>query len=147
MLARRWVTEEAVVECREALACPAARDEALVLRRFVAVEGRARVRVQVELARAYGTARGTIAARDETGAWTLAAGAVRGHLLGAADARVRDGRLKLELSLAQGGHHDLALAVAHGRDPDVTDPTRAWSRGTRAGTARRRRALHHRSAS
>ena len=39
----RWVTDEGIVECRDALALPAERDRLVLLRRIIAVEGDARV--------------------------------------------------------------------------------------------------------
>jgi GH15 family glucan-1,4-alpha-glucosidase len=43
----RWITDDAIVECREALALPSRRDRAVVLRRIEAVEGSARMRVRL----------------------------------------------------------------------------------------------------
>ena len=41
----RWVTDEATIECREALALPSIPDRAVILRRVLARQGTARVDV------------------------------------------------------------------------------------------------------
>jgi GH15 family glucan-1,4-alpha-glucosidase len=46
----RWITEDAIVECREALALPSRRDRAVVLRRIEGVEGSVRMRVRLRTA-------------------------------------------------------------------------------------------------
>ena len=46
----RWITDDGVIECREALALPSRADRAVVLRRVQAVQGRARVRVVLDAA-------------------------------------------------------------------------------------------------
>ena len=47
----RWVTADATIECREALALPSSPDRAVVLRRVIARQGTARVDVVAESAR------------------------------------------------------------------------------------------------
>jgi len=44
----RWITNDGVIECREALAFPGDSDRVVLLRRIVAVAGAARVRVVLE---------------------------------------------------------------------------------------------------
>src|SRR3954447_22068054 len=44
----RWVTGDAVMECREALALPAGHDRLVLLRRIEALQGHARVRVVLD---------------------------------------------------------------------------------------------------
>jgi len=51
----RWVTGNAIVECREALALPARPDRAVVLRRVIAVAGTAQVEVALDLRARFGT--------------------------------------------------------------------------------------------
>src|SRR5690349_22192559 len=50
----RWVCEDAIVECREALALPSHDDAAVILRRIEVREGHARMRVRLELRGDYG---------------------------------------------------------------------------------------------
>ncbi|HEX3946112.1 MAG TPA: trehalase-like domain-containing protein, partial [Acidimicrobiales bacterium] len=50
----RWVTDDGILECREALACPSAPDRALVLRQVKAVDGAHRVHAVLGLAADYG---------------------------------------------------------------------------------------------
>src|SRR3954463_4209648 len=45
----RWVTNSAIVECREALALPARPDRAVLLRQIQVLEGRERVVVELDL--------------------------------------------------------------------------------------------------
>ena len=50
----RWITEDAIVECREALALPANPHRAVVLRRLEPIQGTARVRVTLDLRCGFG---------------------------------------------------------------------------------------------
>ena len=50
----RWVTDDGIVECREALAFPGDPLRAVVLRRVIAVEGDAHVQVHLEARADYG---------------------------------------------------------------------------------------------
>src|ERR671933_71891 len=45
----RWVTDDAIVECREALALPARADRAVVLRRVIAQRGAADIEVALDV--------------------------------------------------------------------------------------------------
>jgi len=47
---RRWITDDATVECREALALPTSPTRAVVLRRLLALRGQAQVEVVLEAA-------------------------------------------------------------------------------------------------
>ena len=44
----RWITGDAIIECREALALPSRPDRAVILRRVIARHGRARVHVTLD---------------------------------------------------------------------------------------------------
>ncbi len=55
----RWVTSAGVVECREALAYPGQPDLAVLLRRIVAVDGPAQVRVVLDVRAGFGRNRMT----------------------------------------------------------------------------------------
>jgi alpha,alpha-trehalase len=124
----RWVGA-AVTECREALARPASPHCAVVLRRILAVEGRARVRVTLDLRTSSGRSPVRDLARSQ-GVWTGRCGRVRFRLTGAGRARpASDGQsLELTLTVDSGGHHDLVLELA-GRELDgpPPDPGSAWA--------------------
>jgi hypothetical protein len=66
----RWVTEDGIVECREALAFPGEPGRLVLLRRVHATEGPARVRVILHPLTEYGTQQLREARRDNDGVWT-----------------------------------------------------------------------------
>jgi hypothetical protein len=124
----RWVTASGIVECREALAFPGEPGRAVLLRRVVATDGPARLRVVLEPAAGFGarSARGT--RRDEHGVWTARAGRLHFRWTGAGTARPEGGgRLVAELRLAPGERHDLVLEVADGEPGGPVDADRAWA--------------------
>ena len=127
----RWVTEDGIVECREALALPGRPDRAVVLRRVQAVSGPARVRVLLDLRCDFGRRPARHARRDDAGVWHLEAGPSRARWLGAATARAEPdgggGELIMELVLDEGDHHDLLLVLDSGPPQDaLPEPDRAW---------------------
>ncbi len=144
----RWITDDGVVECREALALPAVPGRAVVLRRILAREGRARVRVALDLRGEFGARRAKRRQLRDDDSWTCRIGDMRMTWAGAADARPMGhgagGRpLTMELELEQGAAHDLVLVLdagAGGADPPP-DADRAWS-ATEAGWAERLPELH-----
>jgi alpha,alpha-trehalase len=129
----RWITDDGVVECREALALPAAPGRAVVLRRILAREGRARVRVSLDLRGEFGARRAKRRQLRDDGTWTCRIGDMRMTWAGAANARpMADGAggrpLTMELELEQGTAHDLVLVLDAGAaDDPPPDPDRAWS--------------------
>jgi GH15 family glucan-1,4-alpha-glucosidase len=130
----RWVTvDNAVIECREALALPARADRAIVLRRVIAQQGAARVQVVLNPRGAFGTAPLRHLSQSETGHWS---GEVDGLRLcwagGEGAVPESDGHrgttLRLELQLEQGEHRDLVLVLANGAaDVHPPDPGVAWA--------------------
>jgi GH15 family glucan-1,4-alpha-glucosidase len=66
----RWVGDEAIVECREALAYPGLEDRVVLLRRLVGLDGRAAVDVRLQLRRSFGRRRLTRLRRHDDGSWT-----------------------------------------------------------------------------
>ncbi|HEX8753574.1 MAG TPA: glycoside hydrolase family 15 protein, partial [Solirubrobacterales bacterium] len=138
----RWITEGGIVECREALALPTDPHRAIVLRRAVAVEGPARL--EVELAGGAGFDRYGMAGprREEDGSWRAELGEERMRWMGAAEAdpydRGRRGKgLRMELELEPGEHHDLVLVIE--RDGDDAAPRNAdhlWDATERAWAER-----------
>ncbi len=116
----RWITGSGFTECREALAYPGDPHTAVVLRRVVALDGPARVRVILDLRPGFGRSRMT-QLKQADGVWTARSGPLRARWSGGADATVRpDGALELHLALDAGTHHDLVLEIsdqALARDP------------------------------
>jgi len=123
----RWVTDEAIVECREALALPPRPDRAVVLRRIGVVAGRAALSVRLSPRAGFGAA-GLDPPRLDGELWRLRTGEVAGLWAGAAAARPgRDGLLELHLDLAEGDVHDLVLVLDRAGDPaPPPSAERAW---------------------
>ncbi|WP_249012125.1 glycoside hydrolase family 15 protein [Conexibacter sp. DBS9H8] len=123
----RWVTEDGIIESREALVFPGERDRATLLRRVIAVEGVARIHLSVGLAHDYGRRRAT-QLRCEDGIWRGSLGRRHFSLAGAADARPdAEHELGAEFVLEPGGCHDLILCLDG--DAGEVDAAQAW-RGT-----------------
>ena len=124
----RWVTNDAVIECREALAFPSQAGKAVLLRRVRAIDGRARVTVGLEVAADYGR-RNMTGVRRSGGAWTAHSGPV--HLRwqpGPGVRRASGGTLLMHLDLEEGQHRDLVLELS--MSPFEDDPPAAndlWS--------------------
>jgi hypothetical protein len=120
----RWVTNDGIIECREALAFPGEPGRAVLLRRIMARERDARVRVVCDPRPGFGTCRPRF-----HGAWEAEAGGLHFRWSGAPEASVaRDGGLELDLTVRAGEHHDLVLEIADrppGEGPP--DPGRAWA--------------------
>ena len=124
----RWVTDEAIVECREALALPSRADRAVLLRQICVVAGRAALSVRLGPRAGFG-AEDLEAPRVDGELWRLHTGGVAGLWAGAAAARPgRDGVLELDLDLAEGERRDLVLVLDRAADPAPPPCAhRAWS--------------------
>lgn len=127
----RWAVDDAVVECREALALPATPDRAVVLRRVEAIRGTAEVLVQLNPRADFGRSPAAHVRRGDDASWRLRLGGC--HACWKAGPGVRtgsDGRggpaLRLALALQEGERHDLVLVVATGEVEEVPDAGRAW---------------------
>ena len=119
----RWITSSGFTECREALAYPGDPYTTVVLRRVVALEGPARVRVVLDLRAGFGRYRMS-QLKQAGGVWTARSGPLRLRWSGGADATVRaDGALELHLDLGEGAYHDLVLEISDQALPRV--PVRA----------------------
>jgi hypothetical protein len=113
----QWVTSDAVIECRDALAHPVSRDRVVVLRRVRASRGGLRVRVRLDVRARFGADPMTDLRRDERGVWTGRSGALAFRWHGGAQAWCDPaGVLVMDLDLPAGGTHDLVLEIAA---PDV----------------------------
>jgi GH15 family glucan-1,4-alpha-glucosidase len=130
----RWVTDDdAIVECREALALPTRGDRAVLLRRVTAEQGRVRVGVFLNPRAGFGAEPVRRFTLDGSGEWRGRAGPVylrwRGGERAVAESDGHGGRaLRLELELEPGEHHDLVLVLASDRreNGSVSADT-AWS--------------------
>jgi GH15 family glucan-1,4-alpha-glucosidase len=127
----RWITDDATIECREALALPSRPDRAVILRRVSAVNGSARVNVALDPRADFGqTGLRRLAQRDD-GAWTGQLGDIHLCWAGAGGAGPQaDGHggkaLTMALELDEGTHHDLVLVLATARSDLAPDPEWAW---------------------
>ncbi|MGN6815859.1 MAG: glycoside hydrolase family 15 protein [Solirubrobacterales bacterium] len=123
----RWITEDAIVECREALALPTRPDRAILLRRLIAVEGEARLGVALAAGAGFDH-RGMARLRQEDdGAWTAELGEERMRWIGAAEAKPsgsdpRERALALEMRLGEGEERDFVLALQRGEAPVIEQP-------------------------
>ncbi|MGH9079735.1 MAG: trehalase-like domain-containing protein, partial [Acidimicrobiales bacterium] len=123
----RWVTTDSVIECREALAFPGRSETAVVLRRIIATEAAARVRVTLDARASFGRH----PMRDVThqdGVFTARTGPLYLRWSGAAGARgSNNGALVLDLELDPGSHLDLVLEVSERPLPhEEIEPDVAW---------------------
>ena len=132
----RWTCDDGtVIECREALALPGSADRAVILRRIVAVEGVARVRVVLDLRSDFGHHRARGLHRSEDGIWTARVGDAHVRWGGAGDARPHqdDGHaLQMVLEVPSGTHHDLVLVFDRDAAAELPDVEHAWQ-GTVSG--------------
>jgi hypothetical protein len=128
----RWVTTDAVVECREALAFPAERDRLVLLRRVEPVWGDAQVRVTLACRAGFGEQPMQVRRHGEV--WEGTTGPLRLRWSGApAEARLEDGVLTVDLTVPRGEHHDLVLEISDQPLPtDLPDPSAAWAATERA---------------
>lgn len=122
----RWVTTDAVDECRDALAYPGDERRAVVLRRIECLRGTgadAR-RTRSECWFRDPAHDGDFQVRP---AWTARTGSLRLRWTGGEDAARRDGRLVTHVDLAAGDRHDLVLELCEDELPSSPiDPARTW---------------------
>ena len=110
----RWVTGDAVMECREALALPAGHDRLVLLRRIEALQGHARVRVVLDPRPVFGQDACDLHRLDDS-TWVGEAPGLRVRWQGADDGFRRDGSAVTgEVHVPAGGHHDLVLELSCG---------------------------------
>lgn len=125
----RWVTTSGIVECREALAFPADKHTAVLLRRVIAVDGPAKVRVVLDARAGFGSHSMTGRALDGE-VWSAKSGPLHLRWCGAPGAETtggRNGPLELEVRVDAGRHHDFVLEISDRPfDGDPPDPDIAW---------------------
>lgn len=124
----RWVTQTGIIESREALALPGRLDTAVVARRVICQQGDARVRVVLEPSSDFGKHKMVDLSRDDQGVWTARCGKTYLRWTGAAEARVEDAALVAEITIPEGGSHDLVLEFSNVKIvDDPPDPDQVWS--------------------
>jgi hypothetical protein len=137
----RWVTEDGIITCREALAYPGEPRRAVLLRQVIAEHHDARVRVLLAPSADYGAHPLHALAKDEHGVWTGRLGDLWLRWSGGAHARPRHRAdhddqavvLELELTVRAGERHDLVLEIAdHPLAQAPPDPARTWRSTERA---------------
>lgn len=125
----RWVTDDGIIESRDALAFPGDSHRLVLLRQIHAVERPAVVAVDLELRAEYGT-RELHDLHRHGGVWTARSGQLHLRWTGGQDAtsRAKGQRLHLILRLEAGSRHDLVLEVSDEALPrEPVDPTVAWA--------------------
>ncbi len=113
---QRWVTDNGIIECRQALAYPASPHRGVILRRLTALDGDARVSAYVALAGNYGRRPSGRWHRDGPGgAWVTSVNGTEARWSGADDAVPLDTAagpsMSLDLRLRHGRAHDLVLEL------------------------------------
>jgi GH15 family glucan-1,4-alpha-glucosidase len=129
----RWVSAQAVTECREALAFPGEPDRVIMLRRVEATRHVASVLVALDVRAEFG-ARTMTVARSEDGHWHGRSGDLVFRWTGAtANAHLEDGRLVLALVVPPGESRDLVLEISRATLPrELPRPHELWQRTERA---------------
>jgi len=129
----RWVTNDGIIECREALAFPGDPDRVVLLRRILAVRGDARVRVVLQPRPGFGR-HGPGRLHQDAGVWSGHSGNLHWRCVGAEAAHPRTSTqphgelLVLELTVPSGTHHDLVFEASTQSLPDeLVDPDTAWA--------------------
>jgi alpha,alpha-trehalase len=128
----RWVTNSGIIECREALAFPGDPNRAVLLRRVVAVDGEAHVRVMLDVRAKYGIGRSLQRLSRESGVWTARTDGLYLRWSGAEAARVttrgRGSRqLTMDLTVPAGSSHDLVLEIGTELPTEAVDAGTAWA--------------------
>jgi hypothetical protein len=134
----RWITGPGVIECREALAFPGDEHRAVLLRRIIAVEGDAAVRVRLNPSADFDQ-EPLRELRQQDGVWTAATGNLHLRWTGGSFCRLsfdpQDG-LVGEITVPAGGHHDLVLEISDQPLPSaLSQPDITWQ-GTETAWAK-----------
>lgn len=128
----RWVTQDCVIECRDALAMPASPDRVLLLRRMRVQRGATRLRASLDPRPGFGAHR----MRDprlRDGVWSAEAAGLHVRLAGAPSASWDpEHGLRGEFRLQEGEEHDLVLEIATARQTRRLDADELWQATERA---------------
>ncbi|HET8600150.1 MAG TPA: glycoside hydrolase family 15 protein [Segeticoccus sp.] len=123
----RWVTSDAIIECREALAHPGDPGRAVLLRQIRAVHGRASVDVLLDVQAGFGKHAMTDVHRDGE-VWEGRSGKLRFRWTGAGGAQRDDqGALAQTIEIDEGQHHDLVLEIGDSLHDEPVRPEGAWA--------------------
>ncbi|WP_406438890.1 glycoside hydrolase family 15 protein [Streptomyces sp. NBC_00631] len=124
----RWLTADAVIECRDALAMPASTDRLVLLRRMRVERGEARFALTLDPRPGFGADR-VSNPRLEGELWTAKAGDLHMRLTGAPTAAWDPGPgLSGRFRLREGEQHDVVLELSSGDGGPAPDPHRLWAR-------------------
>jgi GH15 family glucan-1,4-alpha-glucosidase len=128
---RRWVTEDNVIECREALDYPGEDERCVILRRLEALDGDAVLVGALQLAHDYGRRRAGPWRREDD-AWICAADGFHARWRGAGQTTVGSdaSQLDLRVRLQPGEPHDLVLELQRKdfRKTPQPDTSELWQR-------------------
>ncbi len=127
----RWVTNDGIVECREALAMPSDHHAAVLLRRIHAVDGPARMHITLDVRADFGAhAMSDHSCSEEDGipVWRGRSGPCRFRWTAVDGVRVEaDGALHALLDVVPGRDHDLVLELSdHELDASPARAIQSW---------------------
>jgi alpha,alpha-trehalase len=128
----RWVTEEGIIECREALAFPGDPHRAVLLRSIIAGDQPARVAIRLDPRAEFGRRSLRSVRRDDRGAWAGRCGDLylrwSGDLSGVKVTRAgRGSQLTLNVTVAAGARRDLVLELSdQPLGAELPDPEGSW---------------------
>jgi hypothetical protein len=123
----RWVTRDAVIHSREALAFPGDPHHAVLLRQIRAVDGDAVVDVRLDLRAGFGTQSMEQIHDHGNGMWSGRSGNLWWRWSGAFGVHEAGGELVTRVPVGHGECHDLTLVVGD-REPEcTTDPAVWWT--------------------
>ncbi len=128
----RWITQDSIVECREALSFPGDADRVVLLRRLVACRGTARLRVLLQPSAGFAR-HGPGRLSLDNGVWSGRSGKLRWRWLGGCEAHAEratgSGKevLACNITIHEGQQHDLVLELSERPLPNrPPDPSLSW---------------------
>ncbi|MFY9913798.1 MAG: glycoside hydrolase family 15 protein [Nocardioidaceae bacterium] len=128
----RWVTEDSVIECRDALSFPGDRHRAVLLRRIEPVDGVARVDAIVQVAAGFGE-HAMAVKQVADGVWQGRSGPLYVRWTGAPRVAATQDELYGTLDVDPSHHHDLVLEISDQPLPrELVEPDHAWAATERA---------------
>jgi GH15 family glucan-1,4-alpha-glucosidase len=123
----RWLTEDSIVESREALAFPGERDTAIIMRRLTAKLGKTPMVVRLEVFADFGRKKLPPMKREPDGSWSTAMGDIFLRWSGASEAKPEEDGLTLRFTLGQSAARDFVLEISRKRlDAPPPDAHRLW---------------------
>lgn len=131
----RWVTGSRITECREALVFPGDQRRAVLLRRIEPQLGDAHVRVTLNCRAGFGAEEMRLRPVGDDGCWEGTSGDLQVRWTGVPTSEVQeteDGSLSFDLTVPDGGRHDLVLEIGTSLADAPPEPNRAWAETQRA---------------